>query len=790
MLFKILPIFVLFSAIAIFFYPVWLKNLVPLPTDFIAGVYYPWLDYKWGYPSGVPVKNPITTDVVSLIYPEQMLGVDLMKKGEWPLWNPYILAGTPLLANLQAAPFSPTIFVYFIFEKLTAWSLQIILQHILAGFFVYILLRWWMVSRVGALLAGLAFSFSGFNLIFSQWNGHTLASAFIPLILFFEDRWIKNKGSVNGVGLSIALAFQLLAGYPQTTLYTTYAVVLLWLVRLKVNKEFFVKTVLLSVFFALGLGLAALQLLPAAELWPLSQRGYEPLSFDGAFLPWRKVVTFIAPDYFGNHATGNYWGFQDYTSNTGFIGVVVATLAFLSLKLVKIKKEILFLFIVALFSLTISFPTPVSIFMWKYNVLGMEAASAHRALILFNFAAAMLAGFGLDYFLREKKISAKFSLFFPYLIIGGFGIAAIYNYFTTQGTSEFYEKWIPKYIVAMRNLVIPFGALLVVTVVLFLGKRTPHLKRLLAIVLISTMAFELFWFGWKFTPFSPRDLAFPSTPIFEFLANQQEPMRTTGDKVIPVNLRTPYKLSSLEGYETIHPLRVSQFLATINSGGVGAQIFGRYGNVDNEISHLLDLANTKYYLTHKLNTNNKPNADGEVSSRFTNDRFKLVFEDKSVAVMESKTVLPRAFVVYDWEVKKDGNEILSELLNPSFPFSGKVLLEEVPTDLTSTTPDVEASVNYLTHSEQNSRIKVNTQKDGLLFISDAWFPGWKAFIDGVETKIYRANFMFQAIKVPKGETIVELSYRPESFFNGLKISLILLVVLFLVTFFCKRLYVM
>ena len=186
MLFKILPIFVLFSAIAIFFYPVWLKNLVPLPTDFIAGVYYPWLDYKWGYPSGVPVKNPITTDVVSLIYPEQMLGVDLMKKGEWPLWNPYILAGTPLLANLQAAPFSPTIFVYFIFEKLTAWSLQIILQHILAGFFVYILLRWWMVSRVGALLAGLAFSFSGFNLIFSQWNGHTLASAFIPLRHFVD----------------------------------------------------------------------------------------------------------------------------------------------------------------------------------------------------------------------------------------------------------------------------------------------------------------------------------------------------------------------------------------------------------------------------------------------------------------------------------------------------------------------------------------------------------------------------------------------------------------------------
>src|SRR3989344_5751058 len=117
------PILIILAATLVFFYPVWIKGQIPLPADFIVGTYYPWLDYKWaGYDAGMPVKNPITTDVVSFIYPMQMYAIDLLKKWIMPLWNPLILTGTPLLANFQSAPFSPTNFLYFLFPKLTAWS--------------------------------------------------------------------------------------------------------------------------------------------------------------------------------------------------------------------------------------------------------------------------------------------------------------------------------------------------------------------------------------------------------------------------------------------------------------------------------------------------------------------------------------------------------------------------------------------------------------------------------------------------------------------------------------------
>ena len=93
------PLFSILLLVLAFFWKVPLLGKIPLPGDIITGAYLPWLDYKWGYPVGVPVKNPIVSDSISYSYPMRTLGIDLIKKGLLPLWNPYILNGTPLMAN-------------------------------------------------------------------------------------------------------------------------------------------------------------------------------------------------------------------------------------------------------------------------------------------------------------------------------------------------------------------------------------------------------------------------------------------------------------------------------------------------------------------------------------------------------------------------------------------------------------------------------------------------------------------------------------------------------------------
>jgi len=761
-----------------FFWKTLFLGQIPFPGDFVVGIYYPWLDYKWGYQTGVPVKNPIVADVPSYMYPMQTFAANLMKKGSWPLWNPIILAGVPLLANFQSAPFSPTTLFYFVFSNTAAWSLQIISAHFLAAFFTFLLLREWKVSKSGSILGGIIFAFSGYNLIWSQWNGHTLAAAFIPLILFFEDKWLSRRNVYAGIGLAIAFCLQIFSGYPQTVIYTAVAVGLLWLVRISQMKKIFLTTVLLIFFFVLGIGLAAPQVLTGAELLKLSQWTAEQHPFSWAFLPWQKIITFLAPDFFGNHVTQNYWGPQDYTSNTGYVGVVAFILTGFAMFFFKERKEVKFSLLLLVITLMISFPTFISVFLWKNNLLGMGSSSAHRALVLFNLSVALLSGFGIDSltsrFKEKLKFKSLYVLVVPGIIILIYGIYAL-------NLKGIFIRGIPVTQVALRNLVIP-------SIILFLTFLVIITRLQLRLFITALVIFELFRFGWKFTPFSSTNLVFPKTPVLEFLGKQEKPFRITGSGVVPVNLSMPYGFESLEGYETMRPYYISRLIASINNNSSTASPAGRYGIMDNDTSRLLDLVNTRYYLTRKLNKNGDSDPEGTIPSKFDQNRFSIAFEDKSVAVLESNTTLPRAFMVYDWEVEGDNTKVLNRLLDPNFSFSTKIVLEESPFDIPfAVTLPVKlkevtlgkgvTKVDYEKYGEQESVMKVETADDGMLFVSDAYYPGWKAYVDGRETKIHRADFAFRAVEIPAGIHKVEFVYKPESFYKGVKISIISLIFL-------------
>jgi len=767
---KTWPFWAIFLIVCTFFWKVFLLKQVPLPADFAVGVYYPWLDYKWGYPVGVPVKNPITTDVVSFTYPMQTLAVDFLKKGEWPFWNPHILTGTPLLANFQSAPFSPTNFVYFLFDKLTAWSLQIVLQHLLVIVFTYLLLRSWKVSKVGSVIGGVVFAFSGYNLIWSQWNGHALSAAFIPLLLYFQDKWLVSGKWKYGVGVTLSLSLQFFSGYPQVIFYTLIASGLLWLFRLSRSKEFFIKTLFLSVFLLLGVGIAAPQILPGAELLSVSQRKVEQYPFEWAFLPIVKVITFLAPDFFGNHATKNYWGPQDYTSNTGFVGVIAVILAGLSVFLVKKKKEIIYSLLLVVVSLLLTFTTPVSIFIWKSGIFGLQAAAAHRALVLFSLGIAFLSAFGTDNFLTAKKLSLK-PLLIPAFILGIFSIGALLLFFLSSKYPDYYSPFIreiPKYKVALRNLILPLGTFFAATVIFWITReRKPFLRKVALGLLFVLLTFELFRFGWKFTPFSPRHIVFPKTPVLDFLISQEKPFRINGGVVVPINMLMPYELETIEGYDAVYSLDIAKFIAVVNSEKPDAGPQGRYGTVSNPNSKLLDLVNTKYLLVKKENEKGDPDKEGNLPKDINQEKYRPVFEDKTTVVLENTQVLPRAFVVYDWEIVEDRDSILEKLLDQNFPLGEKVLLEE-----SAPIPPRQgkSEVLFTKYGQQEVIIKVVSDRDGFLFVSDLFYPGWRAYIDGEESKVYRANYAFRAVFVPEGEHEIKFAYKPDSFFNGLKLT--------------------
>lgn len=776
------PLLGIVAAVLVFFYPVWLRGFVPLPADFIAGVYYPWLDYKWGFPTGVPVKNPITTDVVSFIYPMQTYAVELLKRGIIPLWNPLIFTGTPLLANFQSAPFSPTNIVYFILPTIWAWTAQIMLQPLLGAIWTYLLLRYFKVSKFAASIGAIVFAFSGFMMIWMQWNGHSLAAGFIPLSILLLARFLDTGKTFYGVLISAVLAAQLFSGYPQVIIYSFLALGLYYLI-FRWRKLFRIKTVTSLVLFVfLGFGLAAVQIIPGYELLNLSQRDVEQLPNAWAFLPWSKIITFIAPDYFGNHATGNYWGPQDYTTTTGYTGVIAAILASLAVLLLLKKKAIQYFLALALVGIIVVFPTPVSVWFKESGFFGLQAASAHRALILVNLGLSTLAAFGID-LLLSRKIGVRDivrSLYAPGILLFVFGLVTLASWLTAnstleQGPTEKLVKFVLNMKVGLRNLVLPTGLFILSGIALLIIQRRWLSTRLVVSILSLLLIFEIFRFGWKFTPFSPTHLVYPTTPVLDFLQKREQPSRVYAESVVPINLMMTYKVETPEGYDAVYPLSWARYLGTINSGNPKARPMGRYGSIDRPDSRLLDLANTKYVLTVKRNREGNSNLEGQLNKQFALPYFKEVFEDKTVVVLENEHALPRAFMVYDWEVIDNSEKQLARLLDRDFPLDSKVILEEGIS--LSRAEAANFSISDISYEPNKVSLRVRTQKEGILFMSDSWYPGWKAFVDEAETKLLRANYTYRAIVVPEDEHNIQFIYSPTSFKIGRWISLATVAVL-------------
>src|SRR3989304_4116858 len=87
----------IFSVISFFLlFPKLLLGLLPYPGDLLVSFYFPWYSGHWpGYDSWIFHKEFIASDAIRQMIPWRNLAINLLKQGQWPLWNPYNFAGTP-----------------------------------------------------------------------------------------------------------------------------------------------------------------------------------------------------------------------------------------------------------------------------------------------------------------------------------------------------------------------------------------------------------------------------------------------------------------------------------------------------------------------------------------------------------------------------------------------------------------------------------------------------------------------------------------------------------------------
>lgn len=781
----------------ILFLPFFTKGLLPIPADIITGVYYPWLDYKWGYAVGVPVKNPLLSDVPSLLYPWRSLVIDELKAFRWPLWNPYYFTGMPLLANFQSAAFSYVNLFFLFLPKAYGWSLGVMSSPLLTMLAVYFFLRNKKLCEISALLGAVVFSLSGFEIAWLEYNvlGHT--ALFLPLFLLAIDKIFAGGKRWLGI-LSFLIALQIFTGYIPIVIYSYllclfYILYLYFLSEKGKKKIFWRRYFLLASFWVVGILLASVQLFPGIELMQNSIRKIDPLvgSSGASYLPFKHLATLLAPDYFGSPATHNYFGKGFYDNFYFFAGTPVVILLMYSLFLLKRNKEMKFWWFCVLFSLLLVFDNPLGrVLMAMFQLSGGVAA---RALFITGFSFAVISALSLEKLLRKGDSERKIS----------FCITQIFLLFLSLFFFSLALPWLRQRNIAQRNLILPFLLYISSSLLLavanyktpfFLWVRTRFPKRWYGkiflgcyLAFVFLVALQLLYSARKYLPFTKKELVFPHTPVIDFLRERSkettEPFRVELGDVVPQNFLMAYGIETTSGYDALLPKRIGEFIVGLNLQKSSSGI-SRVQLVTNYNSPLFLLTNTKYIFIKKSIRDGVYGSEGTPPEEFKNiKRFKLAFEDGTVQVYENHLYLPRAFLVYEYVVLGE-NSSLDEISREKIDFGKTVVLEKIGPGypVTEVLEKIETKVRWLDNQPGKYSMTVESSSPGFLVVLNNYYPGWKAFVDGRQTEIFRANFAFRAVFVPKGQHRVSFVYDPVSFKAGLVVSLISLISLTILVF--------
>jgi hypothetical protein len=157
--------------------------------------------------------------------------------------------------------------------------------------------------------------------------------------------------------------------------------------------------------------------------------------------------------------------------------------------------------------------------------------------------------------------------------------------------------------------------------------------------------------------------------------------------------------------------------------------------------------------------------------RLPEDRFSVANVDqaKQVITYRNPAALPRAFFVNEVSVARSADEVFRTLNSGLFD-AGRMAIVEKVLPATITAPD-SSSAAVTAYSSRSVSIRAFTTTPALLVVSEVYYPaGWKAYVDGQETEIFKTNFVLRSVVVPGGSHEVTFTFDPEVYSLGYTIS--------------------
>ena len=190
---------------------------------------------------------------------------------------------------------------------------------------------------------------------------------------------------------------------------------------------------------------------------------------------------------------------------------------------------------------------------------------------------------------------------------------------------------------------------------------------------------------------------------------------------------------------------------------VGVQYYNDYLEQMALGTPLVDLLNIKYVILPKGATlDGKPVKVGDVIQP-----FKVVMNSDAL-LLENLNALPRAYPVHNAYLAESCDEILAMMQHQNFNPREFVILEERPSFemAQENVPSAESQVEITEYKTRKISLNATMATDGFVVLSEKYYPGWNAFVDGKKAKIYQANYTLQALALPKGAHEIALRFQP------------------------------
>lgn len=676
---------------------------------------------------------PEKSDLGQVFFPPRYFFAKTLAQGEFALWNPHVYAGYPQFADPQAATFYPIALIIAWLVKgsytLDTIALDIGLHFFMVGAFSFLFFRHLFKANLPALLSALVFEFGGYLTYYPVGQLSELeVTAWFPLTLLLVTLAIERRSWLLIATAGVTMGQVFLAGRPQSYL-TIGTVTVAWLVFTAVRanlpwSRIIAKLGLLTTF---ALGIAAAQWLPTLQLTDLSTRSiltYREVA-EGGF-PFNELTGFFVPQLVG-------------TQNL-YVGVMALLLAMLAVAQRR-GKFWTAVFLIAVFG---SVGKHLILFdaLYLFQRLGFPGymRNVERLAFAMTFSVAALSGYAV---LHLRQIDRQTLRRYTTLAAAIFAVALLLTWIWTITRLPQLENpgLLPLNTLAYVAVMLGGGGL-----ALWLWRDSPRTAvfALVVIAIVDVMSLNQGRF------FVDQAQSFPP-----------------GNDIQRV-LEAPPGIRPF--YRTVFDQTTSQDFGSLagvdNSGGMPPLMLIDYERLRN----LLDEYRRNVLL----------NVDMVITTGIYNDpAFELVQEVDNFRYYRFTHSLPRAYLVPNVVEVPDAATAADRLAAPDFQY-GNTALVVGETGLGTGDPlAAEENAVMVSRSANSVTIAATAVQPRFLILSETYYPGWQATIDGEPTDIYKTNVALRGVVVPPGSHTITMTFRPTTFYVGVGLSLATALTLFI-----------